>query len=66
MDSLEKLKEDIDKAHVIVLESKENYDKNPDDYSAQLLLLSMENHLADLLKKLDTELVRLSAISKEE
>ncbi|MGL1930416.1 MAG: hypothetical protein OCC45_01505 [Desulfotalea sp.] len=59
MTDIEKLKEDIEKIHVVVLESKENYDKNPDDFSAQLLLLSTENHLADLLKKLDNELVKL-------
>lgn len=49
------LKEQITKAEVILAESRENFEKNPDDYSARLLLMSMENHLADLLKQLDME-----------
>lgn len=49
------LKEQIAQAEVVLAESKENFEKNPDDYSARLLLMSMENHLADLLKKRDVE-----------
>ena len=48
------LKEQIAQAEVVLAESKENFEKNPEDYSARLLLMSMENHLADLLKQLDT------------
>lgn len=53
MDERAQILAEIEKITPILKESKENYDKNPDDYSAQLLLLSSENHLADLLKKLD-------------
>lgn len=53
MSEIEELKEQIAKTETILAESKENYQKNPGEYSAQLLLLSTENHLADLLKKLD-------------
>lgn len=55
MDKIESLKKEIEKTKVILAESRDNYEKNPDDYSAQLLLLSTENHLADLLKQLDAE-----------
>lgn len=53
MDQVESLKEQIEKTKVILSESQENYKKNPDDYSAQLLLLTTENYLSDLLKQLD-------------
>ena len=53
MKNIESLKEQIEKTKVILAESQENYSKNPDSYSAQLLLMSTENYLADLLKELD-------------
>lgn len=53
MKSIEELEKEIEKTKVILSESQENYNKNPEDYSAQLLLLSTENYLADLLKELD-------------
>lgn len=53
MDEKQKILDEIEKLGPILKESKENYDKDPNNYSAQLLLMSAENHLADLLKKLD-------------
>ncbi|MEE4242886.1 MAG: hypothetical protein V2I36_15585 [Desulfopila sp.] len=53
MKTINALKEQIEKTQSILAESRENYEKNPEQYSAQLLLLSTENHLADLLKELD-------------
>jgi len=50
---LEKILEEIEKTELILKESRENYDKNPDNYSARLLLMSVENHLADLLRRRD-------------
>lgn len=49
------LKQQIEKAEIVLAESRENFAKNPEDYSARLLLMSMENHLADLIKKLPTD-----------
>lgn len=54
MNQIDSLKEQIEKTMIILAESRENYEKNPKEYSAQLLLLSTENHLADLLKELDS------------
>lgn len=54
MNKLDSLKEQIEKTKGILEESQENFAKNPDSYSAQLLLMSTENYLADLLKELDT------------
>ncbi len=54
MSEIDSLKEQIAKTEVILAESRENFEKKPDEYSAQLLLMSTENHLADLLKQLDT------------
>lgn len=54
MENIDSLKEQIAKAEIVLAESLENFNKNPDDYSARLLLISMENHMADLLKKLET------------
>jgi hypothetical protein len=54
MSEIDSLKELIEKTEVILAESRENYEKNPDQYSAKLLLMSTENYLADLLKQLDT------------
>ena len=53
MSQIESLEEEITKTREILAESRENYEKNPESYSAQLLLLSTENHLTDLLRKLD-------------
>lgn len=53
MDTIESLKEQIKKTEEILAESRENYAKNPEEYSAKLLLMSTENHLADLLRQLD-------------
>ncbi len=53
MTELEKIREEIEKTEQILVESKENYDKNPESYSAKLLLMSVENHLSDLLRRLD-------------
>lgn len=54
MSEIDSLKEQIAKTEVILAESRENFEKNPEEYSAQLLLMSTENHLADLLKQLGT------------
>lgn len=48
------LQEKIEKAKVVLAESRDNFEKNPENYSARLLLLSTEIYLADLLKQLDT------------
>lgn len=52
MNQIDSLKEQIAKTEVVLAESRENFEKNPNSYSAQLLLLSTENYLADLLKQL--------------
>jgi hypothetical protein len=54
MSEIEAIKEQIAKTETILAESRENFEKNPGEYSAQLLLMSSENHQADLLKQLDT------------
>ena len=54
MNQIDSLKEQIAKTEVVLAESRENFEKNPNSYSAQLLLLSTENYLADLLKQLET------------
>lgn len=53
MDDIEKVKEEIAKTEQILAESMKNLEENPEEYSAQLLAMSTENHLNDLLKKLD-------------
>ncbi len=50
---IEAIQEQIRKTEVIVTESRVNLKENPDSYSAKLLLMSVETHLGDLLKKLD-------------
>ena len=55
IDTIASLKQEIEKAEIVLAESRENLKKNPDAYSAKLLLISMENHMADLLKRLDIE-----------
>ncbi len=47
------LKEELERAKVILEEAKNNYLENREDYSAKLLLLSTENYLMDLLKEHD-------------
>ncbi len=54
MNELEVLQEKIQKAKKVLAESLENLQRNPDDYSARLIVVSMENHLGDLLKELDS------------
>ncbi len=51
MNRIDSLKQQIEKAEIILNESRENYNKNPDSYSAKLLLMSMENHMSDLIKQ---------------
>jgi hypothetical protein len=53
MNEVDAVKEEIKRTEVILKESQENYEKDPQSYSAQLLLMSTENYLSDLLKKLD-------------
>lgn len=53
MSSREDIEKEIAEARKILEESQNNLAEKPDDYSAQLLVLSMENHLGDLIKKLD-------------
>ena len=54
MNEIDILKEQIDKTEVILSESRKYFNENPHEYSARLLLMSTENHLADLLKRLDS------------
>lgn len=65
MSQIDELKEQIEKTQVILAESKENFEKNPGEYSAQLLLMSTENHLVDLLKKQE-ELENLHSENQKE
>jgi hypothetical protein len=53
MSEIDSLREQIEKTEAILAESRENHEKNPGEYSARLLLMSIENHLADLLRQLD-------------
>jgi len=53
MSEIESLREQIQKTEVVLAESRENFENNPDSYSARLLLMSIDNHLADLLKQLE-------------
>ena len=55
MNDIESLKAEIEKAEIVLAESRDNFNKNPEEYSARLLLISMENHMGDLLKKLHLE-----------
>lgn len=55
MSKIESFKEQIEKTETILAESLENLEKNPESYSAKLLVMSTENYLADLLKNLDIE-----------
>jgi len=53
MEKIQALKDQIAKAEAVLAESQDNFEKNPDSYSARLLLMSTENYLTDLLKQLD-------------
>lgn len=53
MHTIDSLLEQITKTEIVLAESRENFEKNPDDYSARLLLMAVENHLADLLRQRD-------------
>lgn len=55
MSQIDSLRQQIEQAEVIRADSLENYKKNPESYSAKLLLMSIENHLTDLHKQLDAE-----------
>ena len=50
MKHIESLQEQIRKTEIVLAESQENFEKNPKSYSARFLLMSTENHLADLLR----------------
>lgn len=56
MSQMDTLQEKIEKAKVVLAESRVNFENNPESYSARLLLLSTEIYLADLLKQLDIEI----------
>lgn len=53
MSEIDSLKEQIEKTKIVLAESQENFEKNPNSYSARLLLMSTENYLADLLTKFE-------------
>ncbi len=66
MSEIDSLREQIEKTKIVLAESQENFEKNPENYSARLLLMSRESYLADLLMKIDdflpvSKLSRLSA-----
>ncbi len=51
MSEIDSLREQIEKTKIILVESQENFERNPNSYSARLLLMSIEGYLADLLMK---------------
>lgn len=53
MSEIDSLREQIEKTKIVLAESEENLKKNPNDYSAKLLLMSTENYLVDLLTKIE-------------
>jgi len=53
MAELDALKDQIEKAEKVLAEAKQNYAAHPGEYSARLLLMSIENHLGDLLRQLE-------------
>jgi len=57
MKSIESVRKEIVAAEAVLNESIEHLKKNPDDYSAKLLVLSTENYLSDLLRALDLALM---------
>lgn len=58
MSDVEKIKEEIAKTEKVLAESIEYLKDKPDDYSAKLIVMSTENHLNDLMKKLDFTLMQ--------
>ncbi len=53
MSDIDKIKEEIAKTEKILQEAIEYLNEKPDDYSAKLIVMSTENYLNDLMKKLD-------------
>ena len=53
MKEIDSLREQIEKTKIVLAESEENFKKNPNDYSAKLLLMSTENYLVDLIAKFE-------------
>lgn len=53
MNTIDSLGEQIRQAEKVLAESREYFEKNPESYSAKLLLVSTGNYLADLLRQLD-------------
>lgn len=53
MNTLESLEQQIEKTKKLLIETRENYDNNPESYSAKLLHLSTENYLGDLLREME-------------
>lgn len=53
MSDVDQIKEEIEKTEKVLAESIEYLKEKPDDYSAKLIVMSTENYLNDLLKKLD-------------
>jgi len=58
IDRITELEQKIAQAKTVLVESKENYDKDPTSYSARLLLMSTENYLGDLLRELELEKIK--------
>ena len=53
MNEIDSLREHIEKTKIVLAESEENFKKNPNDYSAKLLLMSTGNYLVDLIAKFE-------------
>ncbi len=54
MSEIDRIKKELEEADKILVESRKNLEENPNEYSAKLLVMSTENHIADLIKKLDS------------
>ncbi len=54
MSEIDRIKKELEEAEKILVESRKNLEENPGEYSAKLLVMSTENHIADLIKKLDS------------
>lgn len=65
MDKNDSLREQINKTEMILAESRENLLNNQGSYSARLLLISIENHLEDLLRQLSDEEAKLNRFHSE-
>ncbi|TKB06029.1 hypothetical protein [Desulforhopalus sp. IMCC35007] len=59
MNHIDTIRKQIEETQVVLRESQENFVKNPESYSARLLLMSTENYLADLLRELDRAIAEL-------